>query len=56
MKERRVKCKECGERFSYIQLGGGRPPLYCPTCAEERTRELTKVRVQKLRDYRHIVG
>jgi len=52
MKERRVKCKECGQRFSYFQLGGGRPPVYCPTCAEERKREKTRERVQNLRDRR----
>jgi len=49
MKERRVKCKECGERFTYTQWGGGRPPVYCPTCIEERKREQARDRMQRMR-------
>jgi len=54
MKELRRKCKQCGERFTYIRFGGGRPPLYCPTCAEEVKREKTRERVQKLREFQRL--
>lgn len=49
MKEQRIKCKECGERFTYYRLGAGRPPLYCPTCSEERKRDQARERMVALR-------
>lgn len=49
MKQQRIKCKECGERFTYDRLGAGRPPSYCPACSEERKRELARQRMAALR-------
>jgi len=53
MKERRIRCKECGERFSVIRVERERTSAYCDLCREERRREQARARMQALRDRRH---
>jgi uncharacterized paraquat-inducible protein A len=52
MKERRIRCKECGERFSVIRVERERTSAYCDYCREERRREQARARMQALRDRR----
>jgi len=52
MKELRVKCKECGERFSVIRVDRERISAYCALCREDREREQARVRVEKMRRQR----
>jgi predicted nucleic acid-binding Zn ribbon protein len=52
MKERRVRCKECGERFTVIRVERERTSAYCDLCRTERKREQTRVRMQTLRTRR----
>jgi hypothetical protein len=49
VREKRVKCPLCGDRFTYIQAGAGRPPTYCDVCRDARKVEQTRARVQALR-------
>ncbi len=49
MKERRVRCKECGERFTIMRFDRERISLYCEVCRAERRREQTRQRMQELR-------
>ncbi len=53
MKERRVRCKECGERFTIVRFDRERTSLYCEVCRSERRREQTRRRMQELRARRH---
>ena len=41
-------CENCGKRFEYEQKQG-KPQIYCPKCAEQKTLENTRLRVQKFR-------
>ncbi len=52
MKERRVRCKACGDRFTVLRFERERTSAYCDTCREERKREQTRARMQALRDRR----
>jgi len=52
MKERRVRCKGCGERFTVIRLERERTSAYCDLCREERRREQARARMKALRDRR----
>ncbi len=54
MKERRVRCKECGERFTVIRVERERTPSYCDLCREERERAQTRERMRALRDHQRI--
>jgi hypothetical protein len=49
MKERRVRCKGCGERFTVVRFERERPSAYCELCRAERKREQTQGRMQTLR-------
>jgi hypothetical protein len=49
MKERHVRCKGCGDRFTVIRFERERTPAYCDLCREERKREQARVRMQRLR-------
>ncbi len=49
MKERRVRCKECGERFTVIRFERERTPAYCDLCREERKRAQARARMQAMR-------
>lgn len=52
MKERRVRCKECGERFTIIRFERERTPAYCDLCREERKRDQARARMQAMRTRR----
>ena len=49
MKERRVRCKACGDHFTVIRLEREPTPAYCDLCREERKQEQARVRLQRLR-------
>lgn len=49
MKELRVRCKGCGERFIVIRFERERTPAYCDLCSEERKREQARVRMRTMR-------
>ena len=49
MKERRVRCKGCGERFTVVRFERERTSAYCELCRAERKREQTRERMQTLR-------
>ncbi len=52
MKERRVRCAHCGERFTVLRFVRERASAWCDLCREERRREQTRARMQLLRDRR----
>ncbi len=56
MKDVRVKCKRCGERFTVIRIDRERISAYCDLCREEIEREQAAVRVQRMRDRRRREG
>jgi uncharacterized paraquat-inducible protein A len=49
MKERRVRCKACGERFTVIRLEREHTSAYCDLCRTERKRDQTRERMRALR-------
>jgi hypothetical protein len=49
MKERHVRCKGCGERYTVIRFERERTPAYCDLCREERKRDQTRERMRALR-------
>jgi hypothetical protein len=49
MKEIRVRCKSCGERFTVLRLERERTPIYCPLCREQRQRDQARARMQAFR-------
>lgn len=49
MKERKMRCKLCGERFTVLRLERERTPAYYEVCREERRREHTCTRMQAVR-------
>ena len=49
MKERRIRCKECGDRFTILRFERERTSVYCEVCRAERRREQTRRRMQDLR-------
>lgn len=53
MKELRVRCKGCGERFSVICFERERTPAYCDLCREERQREQARARMVRMRARRN---
>ncbi len=52
MKERRVRCAHCGERFTVLRFVRERTSTLCDLCRDERRREQTRARMQLLRDRR----
>ncbi len=52
MKERRVRCKECGDRFTVTRFERERTPAYCDLCREERKRVQARERMRALRERR----
>ena len=52
MKERRVRCKECGERFTIVRFERERTSAYCDLCRQERQREQPRERMRILRERR----
>ncbi len=49
MKERRVRFKQCGERFTIIRVERERTSAYCDLCREERKREQARDRMRLMR-------
>ena len=49
LKEIRVRCKCCGERFTVIRWERERTSRYCELCREERKREQARQRMQAWR-------
>lgn len=49
MKERRVRCKQCGERFTVIRFERERTSAYCDVCREDRKREQARDRMRAMR-------
>jgi hypothetical protein len=49
MKEVRVRCKRCRERFTVLRLERERTSAYCPACQEERKREQARLRMRAFR-------
>ena len=56
MKERRVRCKGCGERFTVVRFERERTSAYCDLCQAERKREQACARMQALRERRRVAG
>ena len=54
MKDRRARCKECGERFTIVRFERERTPASCDLCREERRRAQTRARRRALRDRRRV--
>ena len=52
MKERRVRCPLCGQRFTEVRFERERPSVYCERCREERQRAQARARMQLMRDRR----
>ncbi len=53
-KERRIKCKDCGERVTVMRGERGPLPERCDICREQRKRDKTRDRVQTLRNLRQM--
>ena len=49
MKEIRVRCKSCGDRFTVIRWERERTSTYCDLCRAERKREQARARMQAWR-------
>jgi len=49
MKEIRVRCTRCGERFTVIRWERERTSRYCDLCREDRKREQARARMQAWR-------
>lgn len=49
MKERRIRCKQCGERFTVLRLERERTSAYCNLCREDRKREQARDRMRAMR-------
>ena len=49
MKEKRQRCKGCGDRFTVVRFEREHTALYCELCRAERRREQTRLRMQALR-------
>jgi len=52
MKERRIKCAACGERFTVIRVERERISAYCDLCRDEVKREQARARMQAMRQRR----
>jgi hypothetical protein len=52
MKERRVRCKTRGQRFTVVRFERERTSAYCDLCRAERKREQTRERVRRFRAFR----
>ncbi len=52
VKERRITCRDCGERVTIIRGERGPLPERCDPCREEHERAKNREYVQALRDRR----
>jgi hypothetical protein len=56
MKERRVRCTSCGERFTVVRFDRERTSAYCDLYQAERKREQARERMRALRARRRAAG
>jgi predicted nucleic acid-binding Zn ribbon protein len=56
MKERRMRCKGCGGRFTVVRFDRERTSAYCDLCQAERKREQARERMRALRARRRAAG
>lgn len=56
MKERRVRCKGCGERFTVVRFDRERTPAYCDLCREDRKRDQARERMRAWRARQRAAG
>lgn len=56
MKERRVRCKGCGERFTVVRFDRERTPAYCDFCREDRKRDQARERMRAWRARQRAAG
>ncbi len=49
MKERRIRCKQCGDRFTVLRFERERTSAYCDLCREDRKREQARARMRTMR-------
>lgn len=49
MKDKRLRCKGCGNRFTVVRFERERTSCYCALCRAERRREQTRLRMQAFR-------
>jgi hypothetical protein len=56
MKERRVRGKGCGDRFTVVRFERERTPTYCGLCREERKRDQARARTRAFRERRRAAG
>lgn len=49
MKECRVRCTSCGERFTVLRFERERTSVYCDACRAERKRAQTRDRMRRWR-------
>ena len=52
IRERRIKCRACGERDTVLRGERGPVTAYCDYCRQERKREQARARMQALRQRR----
>jgi predicted nucleic acid-binding Zn ribbon protein len=49
IKERRIRCRACGERVTVIRGERGPVSAYCDACRAERKREQARARMAAMR-------
>ncbi len=56
IKERRIRCRDCGERVTVIRGERGPVSAYCDSCREQRKREQARARMAAMRARRGATG
>ncbi len=56
IKERRIRCRDCGERVTVIRGERGPVSAYCDSCREQRKREQARARMTAMRARRGAKG
>lgn len=56
IKERRIRCRDCGERVTVLRGERGPVSAYCDSCREQRKREQARVRMAAMRARRGAKG
>lgn len=51
MKEQRVRCKQCGQRFTVVRFERERTSAYCDLCRDERKRDQARERMRAWRQH-----
>ena len=52
IKERRIRCRDCGERVTVLRGERGPVSAYCDSCRVERKREQARARMAAMRGRR----